>query len=82
MKTILCSMLVLAASFQQAPKDKKAASESKKEAVAMEAKDPVCKMHAEKDTKFTSTYKGKQYGFCSVVCKEMFDKKPENFVKK
>jgi YHS domain-containing protein len=50
--------------------------------VAMEAKDPVCKMHAEKDTKFTSTYKGKQYGFCSVVCKEMFDKKPEKFVKK
>ena len=54
----------------------------KKETVAMEAKDPVCKMHAEKDTKFTSTYKGKQYGFCSVVCKEMFDKKPEKFVKK
>lgn len=82
MKTILCSVLVLAVSFQQAPKDKKLKGESKKEVVAMEAKDPVCKMHAEKDTKFTSTYKGKQYGFCSVVCKEMFDKKPEKFVKK
>jgi transcriptional regulator GlxA family with amidase domain/YHS domain-containing protein len=45
-----------------------------------EETDPVCKMHISKDTKHLSEFKGKKVGFCSVVCKEMFDKKPEKFV--
>jgi putative intracellular protease/amidase/YHS domain-containing protein len=45
-----------------------------------EETDPVCKMHISKDTKQLSEYKGKKVGFCSVVCKEMFDKKPEKYV--
>jgi transcriptional regulator GlxA family with amidase domain/YHS domain-containing protein len=45
-----------------------------------EETDPVCKMHFDKSTKHLSEYKGKKVGFCSVVCKEMFDKKPEKFV--
>jgi putative intracellular protease/amidase/YHS domain-containing protein len=45
-----------------------------------EETDPVCKMHIDKNTKQLSEYKGKKVGFCSVVCKEMFDKKPEKYV--
>jgi transcriptional regulator GlxA family with amidase domain/YHS domain-containing protein len=45
-----------------------------------EETDPVCKMHIGKDTKHLSEYKGKKVGFCSIVCKEMFDKKPEKYV--
>ena len=50
-------------------------SKIKKEVVLEEGKDPICKMHVEKDAKHTSTYQGKKVSFCSIVCKEMFDKK-------
>jgi Cu+-exporting ATPase len=46
------------------------------------AKDVVCGMQVdEKNAAGTSSYKGKSYYFCSVSCKEKFEKKPENFIK-
>lgn len=37
-------------------------------------KDPVCKMEVdEKESKFITTYKGRNYYFCSKACKEKFD---------
>ncbi len=45
------------------------------------AKDPVCAMEVdEQTTKWTSTYEGKRYSFCSAGCKERFDKDPERFL--
>jgi YHS domain-containing protein len=45
-----------------------------KEVSAM-AKDPVCAMEVDDQTaKWTSTYEGKRYSFCSAGCKESFDK--------
>ncbi len=41
--------------------------------------DPICKMPINKGATIVSVYKGKQVGFCSVVCKEMFDKNPAKF---
>src|SRR4030066_336866 len=47
----------------------------------MNVTDPVCKMTIEeKDAVATSIYKGTTYYFCSKICKDDFDKKPENFV--
>lgn len=43
--------------------------------------DPVCHMKVKKGATLTSTYKGKQYGFCNPSCKERFDKKPEEYIK-
>jgi YHS domain-containing protein len=44
--------------------------------------DPVCKMKVdEKDTIYTSKYKGKKYYFCSQLCKIDFDEKPEDYIK-
>jgi YHS domain-containing protein len=44
--------------------------------------DPVCKMKAdEKKTLIKSEYKGTAYYFCSNICKEKFDKEPENYLK-
>jgi YHS domain-containing protein len=46
------------------------------------AKDPVCGMQVdEKKPAATSNYKGKAYYFCSVSCKEQFEKNPEKFMK-
>ncbi|MFH0932732.1 MAG: HAD-IC family P-type ATPase, partial [Nitrospirota bacterium] len=47
----------------------------------MKVTDPVCKMTIEeKDAVATSIYKGTTYYFCSTICKDDFDKNPENFV--
>ncbi|MEW6054820.1 MAG: heavy metal translocating P-type ATPase [Nitrospirota bacterium] len=47
----------------------------------MQAIDPVCKMTIEdKDAVATSTYKGITYHFCSLPCKEDFDKNPDSFL--
>ncbi len=46
------------------------------------AKDPVCRMLVEEKTAFTSTYQGKTYYFCSLDCKEIFEKCPEQFIGK
>ena len=71
--SILSSIQVVA--FQQDPKKEKT------ETLAKNGTDPVCKMTVKKGTKLVSTHKEKQYGFCSKMCKESFDKRPEKFVK-
>ncbi|HEY3362895.1 MAG TPA: YHS domain-containing protein [Methanosarcina sp.] len=43
--------------------------------------DIVCKMEINKNTaEFTNEYEGTTYYFCSVSCKEKFDKNPEKYV--
>jgi len=38
------------------------------------ALDPVCKMEVDdKKARFTTSYKGRTYYFCSRACKERFD---------
>jgi Cu+-exporting ATPase len=45
------------------------------------AQDPICQMSVDEDkAAATSEYKGKTYYFCSVGCKERFDKEPEKYV--
>jgi YHS domain-containing protein len=45
-------------------------------------KDLVCGMQIdEKNAAAKSNYKGNVYYFCSLSCKEKFEKKPENFIK-
>ncbi len=44
--------------------------------------DPVCGMEVEKETAAgSSTYQGETYYFCSLHCKEEFDKNPEKYLK-
>ena len=46
------------------------------------AKDPVCGMEVnEKSAAATSPYKGQTVYFCSVPCKEKFEKNPEQFMR-
>lgn len=46
------------------------------------AQDPVCKMNVDEGKAAAkSIYNGQTYYFCSVRCKESFDKEPEKFVK-
>jgi YHS domain-containing protein len=71
--SILVSIQAIA--FQQDPKKEKT------ETLAKNGTDPVCKMSVNKGTKLVSTHKEKQYGFCSKMCKDSFDKNPEKFVK-
>ncbi len=43
--------------------------------------DPVCKMKVdESKPAATSKYKGKQYYFCAVGCRKIFDKDPEKYL--
>ncbi len=49
------------------------------EVLKEDGQDPICKMSVSKGSKRVSVYKGKQVGFCSVVCKEMFDKNPAKY---
>ncbi|MDE1865802.1 MAG: YHS domain-containing protein [Candidatus Micrarchaeota archaeon] len=44
-------------------------------------KDPICGMEVDKSSRFMSEYHNKRYLFCSVSCKETFDKNPQKFVK-
>ena len=41
--------------------------------------DPICKMKVTKDSKFKSEHNGKAYYFCSLHCKQAFDKTPEKY---
>lgn len=66
---------ITAIAFQQDPK------KDKLETLVKNGTDPVCKMTVKKGTKLVSTHKEKQYGFCSKMCKESFEKHPEKFVK-
>lgn len=45
-------------------------------------KDPVCEMEVdEKTAGAKSQYKEKTYSFCSMSCKDQFEKNPEQYVK-
>ncbi len=44
------------------------------------ATDPICKMEIEPTTaRLKSAYKGKEYYFCSSVCKTTFDRTHERY---
>ena len=46
-------------------------------------KDPICGMMVdEKKSKLTSTHEGKNFYFCSSVCKTTFDKAPQKYASK
>ena len=46
------------------------------------AKDPVCEMEVnEREAAATYEYKGENYYFCAVGCKEKFAQNPEKFLK-
>jgi len=46
-------------------------------------KDIVCGMHIEKlKTSAKSNYQGKDYYFCSLVCKERFGSEPEKYIER
>ena len=46
----------------------------------MTAIDPICKMRVEeKGAKYTSSYGGKMYYFCSPGCKKTFDSDPKKY---
>lgn len=42
------------------------------------AKDPVCGIGVDKTTIYKAEHAGKDYYFCSVMCKEAFVKDPAN----
>lgn len=45
------------------------------------AKDPVCNMNVdEEQARYTSTYQGKTWYFCSADCKKAFELDPEKYV--
>ncbi len=79
MKRVILAFSILvsveAIAFQQDPKKEKT------EILAKNGTDPVCKMTVKKGTKLVSIHKEKQYGFCSKICKDSFDKQPEKFIK-
>lgn len=41
--------------------------------------DPVCGMIVNSKTAPGSTHEGQSYSFCSIQCKEQFDKDPERY---
>lgn len=48
--------------------------------MAESQKDPVCGMEVDPDeTQHMSQHMGKKYFFCSMECKEKFDKEPEKY---
>lgn len=50
--------------------------------MSLMAVDPICRMNvAENDAKYTSTYEGKNFYFCSAACKQQFDKNPQKYAK-
>lgn len=80
--TLLCTLCLTFGIFaQKEKKSTKAKHEHSKisEVLKDDAKDPICKMSVAKGTKDVSVYQGKQFGFCSVVCKEIFDKNPKKY---
>lgn len=45
-------------------------------------KDPVCGMAvSEHSAKAKSVYKGQTYYFCSALCKQLFEREPQQYVK-
>jgi YHS domain-containing protein len=46
----------------------------------LQHKDPVCGMKVEADQAAgTSEYHGRRVYFCSLICKEQFDRAPDSF---
>ncbi|MGC8961356.1 MAG: YHS domain-containing protein [Candidatus Bathyarchaeia archaeon] len=45
-------------------------------------KDLICGMDVGEETKFKIEYKGETYYFCSLGCKEEFEKNPQKYVEK
>jgi YHS domain-containing protein len=43
------------------------------------ARDPVCKMQVDEQKAPKSEYKGREYYFCSLDCKEQFDNNPQRY---
>ncbi|SFI55502.1 YHS domain-containing protein [Halpernia frigidisoli] len=56
-------------------------TENLKNIKVVNVEDPVCKMPTADFLKFTSDYKGKKYGFCSLACKTKFEKNPEKYLR-
>jgi YHS domain-containing protein len=48
----------------------------------MKMNDPICGMEVEPSNAPKSTFKGKDYYFCSKACKKMFDQEPEKYAGK
>jgi len=45
-------------------------------------KDPVCGMDVDgKTARYTSSYKGKTYYFCSEICRRTFDNSPSRYAR-
>ncbi|MDE1856069.1 MAG: YHS domain-containing protein [Candidatus Micrarchaeota archaeon] len=44
-------------------------------------KDPVCGMEVRSGAKLRSSHMGRTYYFCSVACKQTFDKNPGAYAK-
>lgn len=45
------------------------------------AKDPVCGMTvSEESAKAKSVYQGRTYYFCSMLCKQLFEREPQKYV--
>ncbi len=42
--------------------------------------DPVCWMHIERKSEYTAEYNGQKYYFCSLKCKEEFEKAPQKYL--
>lgn len=78
----LCFTTTLFAQKEQKKHDhsKMEASTKQLEPLKEDGIDPICKMKVKKGEKRTTTYKGKQIGFCSDYCKEKFGEKPDKYV--
>lgn len=42
-------------------------------------KDPICGMDVSEDTQYKTQFKEKTYYFCSIVCKNVFEKEPHRY---
>lgn len=43
--------------------------------------DPICKMDVDESSPLKTEFEGKPYYFCSIVCKNVFDKEPHRYAK-
>ena len=50
------------------------------EDVVAKATDPVCGMYVEEQHDLSAEHEGKKYYFCSVGCKERFEKEPHRYI--
>ncbi len=42
--------------------------------------DPVCWMHVDRTSEYAVEYNGQKYYFCSLKCKEEFEKAPQKYL--